>query len=309
MKRVLTAAVLIPLVLLVVFKAPVWLFTLVVGLFATLASLEYLAITSVSGITKRTAILVVVLFFCGTSFLITGSTQAPRDIVVLAGVFSPFVAPFVFLVLTFRHDDFAHGLREAALATFLLPYVVFSLASLIAVRDIGLGSGWFFILLLFAIVWSGDIFAYYVGKNFGRNKLAPRISPGKSWEGAIASVVGASVIAIFFVQFSTDIQASLASYGVVPAPTASGESGSGIPTLGPAPIWITLLIAITLNTAAQVGDLAESMIKRAAGVKDSGTLFPGHGGVLDRIDALLFAAPVAAILFTSLQHYFFRNSR
>jgi phosphatidate cytidylyltransferase len=119
------------------------------------------------------------------------------------------------------------------------------------------------LLWFFVIVWAGDIAAYFVGLLFGRHKLAPHVSPGKSWEGAAAGL-GAGGIA-----------------GLLAAPTF-GLAGSG-----------GLALGIVTSVAAQIGDLFESALKRRAGVKDSGVLLPGHGGVLDRFDAVLFAAPVA----------------
>jgi phosphatidate cytidylyltransferase len=124
-------------------------------------------------------------------------------------------------------------------------------------------------------VWSGDIAALYIGRAFGRRKLAPRLSPGKTVEGAIASVA-ASVLAALAVVLVSD------------ALTARGNLTLHISQ----PLWQSLLLAVLLNLAAQAGDLLESAVKRGAGVKDSGTLLPGHGGILDRIDALLLAAPV-----------------
>ncbi len=131
------------------------------------------------------------------------------------------------------------------------------------------------LLLLFCVVWSGDIAALYVGRSFGRRKLAPRLSPNKTWEGSVASVAGSMIVAaLLFLLAMLMARHSLTglSYG--------GSLGH----------W--LLLAVLLNIAAQVGDLVESALKRGANVKDSGTLLPGHGGVLDRIDALLLAAPV-----------------
>jgi phosphatidate cytidylyltransferase len=119
------------------------------------------------------------------------------------------------------------------------------------------------LLWFFVIVWAGDIAAYFVGLLFGRHKLAPHVSPGKSWEGAAAGL-GAGGIA-----------------GLLAAPTF-GLAGSG-----------GLALGIVTSVAAQIGDLFESALKRRAGVKDSGVLLPGHGGVLDRFDAAFFAAPVA----------------
>jgi len=131
------------------------------------------------------------------------------------------------------------------------------------------------ILFLLLCVWTGDIAALYIGRAFGRHKLAPRLSPGKTWEGSIASIAGSVLIAGLLVYISDVL-------------TARGNLILHISE----PIWQTLLLAAILNVAAQLGDLLESAIKRGAGVKDSGTMLPGHGGILDRIDALLLAAPV-----------------
>jgi phosphatidate cytidylyltransferase len=125
------------------------------------------------------------------------------------------------------------------------------------------------------VVWVGDIAALYVGKNYGSNKLAPAISPNKTWEGSIASVVSSVLITLLLIY--------LAEY-------FAGSASSILAYPGSVLHWV--LLAIVLNIVAQLGDLAESALKRGAGVKDSGTMLPGHGGILDRIDALLLAAPV-----------------
>jgi phosphatidate cytidylyltransferase len=121
----------------------------------------------------------------------------------------------------------------------------------------------------------GDTAALYVGRAWGRHKLAPKLSPNKTWEGAVGSVAGSVMMAAGLWGLAELFQQwdfSLLSY--------------------PGEIWYWMLLAVVVNIAAQVGDLAESALKRSAGVKDSGSLLPGHGGVLDRIDALLLAAPV-----------------
>ena len=125
-------------------------------------------------------------------------------------------------------------------------------------------GGWM-LLFLFTLVWIADIGAYFSGRRFGRRKLAPRISPGKTWEG-VAGGFAANGVWIGVVFF------------------AAGSGGLGLDAL--------LLIGLATVAISVVGDLFESVLKREAGVKDSGTLLPGHGGVLDRIDSLTAAAPV-----------------
>jgi phosphatidate cytidylyltransferase len=129
---------------------------------------------------------------------------------------------------------------------------------------------------LFLTVWAGDTVAMYAGRMFGKSKMAPNLSPNKTWAGAIGSIVGAVAVAGILLGLSS----YLAQWNSVRLSFAD-ESW-----------WYWLILAAVVNVAAQVGDLAESALKRSAGVKDSGTLLPGHGGILDRIDALLLAAPV-----------------
>ena len=131
------------------------------------------------------------------------------------------------------------------------------------------------VVFLMLAVWSGDIAALYVGRAVGKHKLAPRLSPGKTWEGAIASILGSLAI----------------TGGLLYVSDLLAARGNLILHIGE-PLWQTLTLAAVLNIAAQLGDLLESAVKRGAGVKDSGTLLPGHGGILDRIDALLLATPV-----------------
>ncbi|MEE9275914.1 MAG: phosphatidate cytidylyltransferase [bacterium] len=180
------------------------------------------------------------------------------------------------------------GLAEPALALIILRLLVRTLSaaapreglagagvSLLGALWIGGPAGLFVLIMalpggrgavlyLLAVVWANDIAAYYVGRGFGRRRLAPALSPEKTVEGAIGGLVG----------------------GV--AAGALWAAGGGIPALGPLAAGATALI---LGVLAQTGDLFESLVKRAAGAKDAGALIPGHGGVLDRIDGLLLAAP------------------
>jgi len=136
-------------------------------------------------------------------------------------------------------------------------------------------SGAAYLFLLMGTVWIADITAYFAGKAFGRNKLAPAISPGKTWEGVIGAVIGVQLFAVICVL----IQARVPNYfGALAG--AAGWAGA-------------LLAALLLTGVSVIGDLFESLLKRRAGIKDSSNLLPGHGGVLDRVDALLSTLPVA----------------
>jgi phosphatidate cytidylyltransferase len=144
----------------------------------------------------------------------------------------------------------------------------------VAVVELQARSPWL-VLAAMAIVWIADTAAYFAGRRFGRRKLAPRISPGKTWEGACGAFVAVVVYAVLLVPL-----ASRAGYR---APVDTVTIGT----------WIAF--ALVLAALSIIGDLHESLLKRRAGVKDSGTLLPGHGGVLDRTDALLSAMPAAAL--------------
>jgi phosphatidate cytidylyltransferase len=141
-----------------------------------------------------------------------------------------------------------------------------------------------FILSLLCLVWAADIAAYFGGKRFGRRKLAPGISPGKSWEGVWSGMLGALALAAFWLGLDALFRMDSPSlylrlYG------RFGAAG-------------LVLTVVFLAAMSVVGDLFESLVKRAAGAKDSGTLLPGHGGVLDRVDALLPVLPIAMALIT-----------
>jgi phosphatidate cytidylyltransferase len=135
-----------------------------------------------------------------------------------------------------------------------------------------------FILSVFCLVWMADIAAYFGGRRFGRRKLALTISPGKSWEGAISGLLGVLVLALLWLTLDGN---------------GSSLYGRLMAAHGPALLVAGVLLLVGMSV---VGDLFESLVKRAAGAKDSSTLLPGHGGVLDRIDALLPVFPIALAL-------------
>lgn len=168
-------------------------------------------------------------------------------------------------------------LLSVAVTVFGVAYTGVLLAYGIFLRHLpGTEGAWHGTALVFApvlLTWSSDTFAYFVGRRWGRRKLIPRVSPGKTVEGSSGALVGTVLVSVAYASL-------LAGFG-----TYRIEVGEAI------------LFGILMSAAAQLGDLAESLLKRDAGVKDSGTLLPGHGGALDRFDSLLFTLPVAYAFF------------
>jgi len=278
MKRVLTAVVLIPVVLVLVFLGPrwQWMFSLAVAVVSLLAGWEYMSLTQRCGANPpRVATLVALAALFVVNF------QWPDLIPGLFGILG-----LGLLVYCTFFKPVEAVIASAAAAIFCLLYTGLALLALPTLRAQENGPS-LLLLLLFA-VWAGDTSAYYFGRAWGRHKMAPKLSPGKSWEGAVASVVGSVLMAWALVGLANLLQAPWNSgvfawmERVCPSAVISY----------PNELWYWLLLAVIINLAGQVGDLAESALKRSAGVKDSGSLLPGHGGVLDRIDALLLAAPV-----------------
>jgi phosphatidate cytidylyltransferase len=300
MKRVLTAVVLIPLVLLVLFLAPAWLFAAFILLIAVISTREYLALLEGYGILPfrrwTLAGATAILLAAGVTVTLLeysrnqagGSPErwqyawdATQAVPVL------FLSlPFLFLIQGLRRGDLKTVLPGAAASTFALIYPVLPLLLVLFLRWT-YPAGATLLLYMFLTVWSGDIAAYYVGRTFGRRRLAPLVSPQKSWEGALASLLLAATVGALILNNLPAFHLLFYSEQMPPERIYFRQS----PNVS-LPIWVGLLLSAGLNLAAQLGDLVESMLKRGAGVKDSGTLLPGHGGMLDRIDALLFAAPV-----------------
>jgi phosphatidate cytidylyltransferase len=285
MKRVATAAVLIPIVLVLVLRAPVPLLAAVVAAVAILTLREYVDLVRHYNVQPYCRVLYVIaaLAFAaiaaqtGSDYLIATTQMLFGTAVAVVGV------AFLFLALAMRREPLSTGFPAAAAATFGFIYVAIPLAMLVQLRQ--QGSGAFLILYILIVVWMGDTVAYYTGRALGRHKLAPRVSPGKTWEGTAGSLAGAIVCGTLVFAYSRPISSGLISAGLL------APAQAYLPPQMP-PLWHFAVLSAAINVAAQIGDLAESLLKRGAGVKDSGTILPGHGGMLDRIDALLFAAPV-----------------
>jgi phosphatidate cytidylyltransferase len=242
MKRILTASVMIPVVLYAVLGGIEWFFLLVLTAVAMICFDEYCLITARREPLAYAAGLIILL--------------APLPWLSLVTV----LFTVVMMTLAMRAEDLAAGFNRTAAVVLGMIYIFGAWRTAALLRAI---NPWWLVFGL-VVSWIGDTGAYYVGRRYGRRKLAPRVSPGKTWEGAVASAVVSALA------------------GVLALPRL-------IPGVG---FVEALVLALAANIAGQFGDLAESAIKRGAGVKDSGTLLPGHGGLLDRVDSSMFALPV-----------------
>jgi phosphatidate cytidylyltransferase len=286
LKRVLTAVVLIPVVLLLILRAPVPAVALVAALVALLAVQELLKLAEGYGIRPfywPTYIFVALLFVFLAIMPADTKPLLSSAIFIYTAGFAAVLAPFLFLTLGMRRADLNGAFPAAMVSAFAFAYIALPLGFLVQVRM--QWSGAFLLLYLLLLVWAGDIFAYFVGRSLGRHLMSPRVSPKKTWEGALASLLASLVVGMLLYNYALPISSFLLNAHLI-------ERRDGFFALQKPPLWPTLLLSAAINIAAQLGDLVESLIKRGAGVKDSGTILPGHGGMLDRIDALLFAAPV-----------------
>jgi phosphatidate cytidylyltransferase len=256
MKRLLTAVIGVPLALWAAFRMPPLAFFILVATLFGLAAWEYGRIAAHWAPEAPLWIVVPLVPMVGWAlapeFAPWRSAEAPAMLALLLSV-------GVGTVVLFARTPMAQGLPAMAAIAFGGLYLGLPVAALAEVQRL---SPWL-LFLLWAIVWVGDSAAFYVGTAFGRRRLASVVSPKKSWEGALAALVASALVAGIYSLWR--------------------EGALDVPLIG---------LALATSVAAQVGDLVESVIKRGAGVKDSGMLLPGHGGFLDRFDALTFAAPV-----------------
>jgi phosphatidate cytidylyltransferase len=250
-QRELTAAVLIPLILALVVAGPAWAFSLVAGGAGVLALLEFYAMLTGAGlVVPRWA---GVALFCAC--LTAAHRGAAPEVIVSAGATILLLPTLVM----FSSPPEPVLLASSASAVFSTLYLTTGVTSFIGLRHLG----WKPVVFLLAVVWAGDSAAYYVGRNWGKTKLAPVVSPKKTWEGFWGQMAGGTAM-------GGAAAALIAGGGQAPAGAALGCGVSAL---------------------AVIGDLVESTFKRSCCVKDSGATLPGHGGFLDRLDSLLFAAP------------------
>jgi phosphatidate cytidylyltransferase len=283
-KRIATAVVLIPIVLLIILRAPIPALALVAGGVALITVYEFLKLTTAYGVQpfwKPTYVFVALFFLvlaidAGTPLLSTG-------FFLYALAVAASIAPFVFLAIGMRRQQLNTAYPSVAASVLAFTYIALPLGCLVDLRRQWAGA--ILVVYLLLVVWAGDVFAYFIGRSIGRHLMAPRVSPKKTWEGAAASVVASVVVGTMFYRYALPISSALLQAHLI-------QRRDGLFGLQPASLMPIAVLSLVINVAAQLGDLVESLIKRGASVKDSGAILPGHGGMLDRIDALLFAAPV-----------------
>ena len=260
-QRILTAAILIPVVVAMIIYLPPSLSSLVFAAFLVLAILEWGKLT---GLTQTQIRLggIVFLFFAILLQLSDNGSHLLPGIIYTAGLLWVAISAFV-IYAHVRSKIKLDGNLGAVLKSLVCCEIVLLGAYGSALKLLHEDPQ--LLLLLFATIWAADIGAYFAGKKLGKRKLASKISPGKTWEG-VAGGLCASVLIIL-----------LGSYWMV----LSFEQRLGL-----------LILAIIAVSFSVFGDLFESLLKRDAGVKDSGALLPGHGGALDRIDGLIAALPI-----------------
>ena len=266
-KRVLTALILAPLVISGIFLLPPAGFAFFIGAVLTISAYEWAYLCDF----KRTG---QVVYAAVTSLCLFCVVWLPAGLsmpVAMVGVVWWLAA----LVFVFRYPDLTFVWQNQWVRAGLgLLMMIPGYAALNVLKQSTDGGFWIF--LLFMLVWSADVGAYFSGKLLGRRKLVPRVGPGKSWEG----LYGGLVVALLFAGGLLTLKES-----------TWFQSSTGIGLL--AACSVVILVSV-------LGDLTESMFKRHRGVKDSGRLLPGHGGMLDRIDGLLAASPVFGVLLYSI---------
>ncbi len=276
--RIATAAVMMPAVVAAVWWGSTGLVTALAGLVTLLALLEFFALgerIGLHGYRIWTSVCALAVLFqqwtatkaqswtLGGNFRLTRSTTAselPLELVLFVFVLG--AAAIIFL----SHRPLTEALGDIGISAAGLLFVVLPFSALVRLDGVSV-IGPRLVLFTLTLVWAGDTFAYFIGRWFGRIRMAPELSPKKTWEGAAANLLGSLLVGVFFARW-LHFDA-----------------------------WQMVVMAGLANVGGQAGDLIESAYKRSAGVKDSGTLLPGHGGMLDRIDAMILVAPVVWYYF------------
>lgn len=278
-QRLLSAAVGVPAIFLVLYFGGIPFLLFILGIMI-LGTIEYFGIIESSKFKPNEYVIIV------------GSVAIGIGAYICSFIFMLFFTAVVmiYMLLRLREDDFTYVVKMFGMALFPLIYFGWFLSHGImlrniaedkAVLDFSLNSlglenpGFFFLILVFACTFMNDTGAYFAGKTFGKTKLSPNISPGKTVEGTVGGLLVSVIAAFVFNLFFSS----------------------------PLPIVWVIIYGLLIGAAAVLGDLVESSIKRGGGVKDSGGIVPGHGGILDRFDSFFFVFPVSYYLTIIFYYY------
>jgi phosphatidate cytidylyltransferase len=281
-QRIITALLLIPLPVTAIWFGEPW-FTILVVIFGVLAALEFYRLGSATRVSPVTylGLIFTLIFIISFNPDLLSCLETSIDPTLISPLIltTAMVLTLVWIILRRQ--------KEGAIASWTwtiggILYVGWLLGQVVALRGLANGRSWVFFILVTTV--ASDTMAFFIGRAIGKHKLAPQISPNKTWEGAIAGVIGAVVFSLLFTPpelFS--LTNPLRIYGL-----SYGEA---------------ILVGVLASVFGQIGDLAESLLKRNAKVKDSGNLLPGHGGILDRLDSIIFAGVIVyyfAVLYKGL---------
>lgn len=252
LKRLITAFSFIPFIVIIICFAPPWAFSVLIMFVALICLHEFYSLI-IPKVSKK--VILPIYFLTVILFCVL-----PRKDFLYTAII-PFFTIFVLISFLFVYPKIHATIGDVGQIILGPVYINLPLTFLVIIAMFSQGKMWIFFLL--TVTFAGDTASFYLGKFFGRHKLTD-ISPGKTIEGAIGGLIAGVVSGSFF------------AYIIFPSLS----------------IVSIMLLAVAMAISCQVGDLAESMLKRMSSVKDSGTILPGHGGMLDRIDSLLFAIPV-----------------
>jgi phosphatidate cytidylyltransferase len=264
--REITALIASPIAIWIIGWSHEYVFDATIALIAILALHEFLSLGKAKGYDLPTVLCILIMLVIMAAFIL-------QELSVEFGMFTALL--LIPASYVFSGKPLEDSLPSSAIAVLATTYVGMLGGSLIRLRN-DFPVGWKLVFFLLLVVWLGDSGAYYVGRTFGKHKLSPRISPKKTIEG-LAGGITTSIVAAIVVHFTFFKEL---------------------------PLHHAIIAGVILSFAGVIGDLAESMWKRSAEVKDSGTLIPGHGGFLDRFDSIFFTAPILYCYWTLVVHGF-----
>lgn len=267
--RGLSGAVYVALVIFASLHSFVALAVLLV-VFQTVGVREFRSITKALGFPVHYAVLLFAVLGVSTATIAFVFEEIKTAWILIAGAMAFVFGAFVFEIFYPKKTAIVN------LGLFLLGfmYLAIPIASGLLLTSWDGSFDGFRILSVFILIWSFDTFAYLVGRKFGKRKLAPNVSPGKTIEGLLGGLVGALLAGTVIAQYKADLD-----------------------------LLQWLLLALLLSVTATLGDLFESRLKREAGIKDSGSFMPGHGGILDRLDSYLFSLPFVFLFYVIIYHF------